>query len=25
LVCNVNLCNWCDHTFHGVEMASSDV
>ena len=17
LVCNVNLCNWCDHTFHG--------
>jgi hypothetical protein len=25
LVCNVNLCNRCDHTFHGVEMASSDV
>ena len=24
LVCNVNLCNRCDHTFHGVEMASSD-
>ena len=21
---NVNLCNRCDHTFHGVEMASSD-
>ena len=25
LVCNVNLCTRCDHTFHGVEMASSDV
>jgi hypothetical protein len=23
LVCNVNLCNSCDHTFHGVEMSSS--
>jgi hypothetical protein len=25
LVCNVNLCNGCNHTFRGVEMASSDV
>ena len=24
MVRNVNLCNRCDHTFHGVEMASSD-
>jgi hypothetical protein len=23
LVCNVNLCNSCDHTFHGVEMSLS--
>ena len=25
LVCNVNLCNWCDHEFHGMKLASRDM
>jgi hypothetical protein len=25
LVCNVNLCNWCDHEFHGMKLALPDV
>ena len=25
LVCNVNLCNWCDHKFHGMKLALRDM